>query len=123
MLKQRKIVAVVDDDPGFRIGTVNLLDAHGYSTRGYASAQDFLDRDGAIQFDCLLLDVRLGGMSGLELQRQLKVSGSVLPVIFMTALNEDIVRERALKTGCVAYLLKPFLPRQLLDAIEKAVPC
>ena len=120
MQKQRNIVAVVDDDPSMLRATENLLDANGFATELFASAEDFLDRGAATQVDCLLLDIDLGGMSGIELRRQLAASGSKLPVIFMTALDDEAILREALMAGCVACLRKPFTARQLIDAIEKA---
>jgi len=122
MLKRRKIVAVIDDDPSMLRAAENLLDAHGFATKVFASAEEFLARGVATQVDCLLLDIHLGGMSGIELRRQLKVSGSGLPVIFMTALDDEAMCSQALKEGCVALLRKPFQARQLIDAIGKAAP-
>ena len=122
MLKRRKIVAVVDDDPSMLNAAESLLDAQGFATMVFASAEEFLDRGAATQVDCLLLDIHLGGLSGIELQHRLKDSGSTLPVIFMTALDDEAAREQALKAGCVAFLRKPFQARQLIDAIKKAVP-
>jgi FixJ family two-component response regulator len=122
MPKRRKIVAVVDDDPSMLNAAESLLDAQGFATMVFASAEEFLDRGAATQVDCLLLDIHLGGVSGIELRRRLKDSGSMLPVIFMTALDDEAMRERAIKAGCVAFLRKPFQARQLVDAIKKAVP-
>ena len=122
MLKSRTIVAVVDDDPSMLNAAEDLLHAQGFTTMVFASAEEFLDRGAVTQVDCLLLDIHLGGMSGIELWRQLKGSGSMLPVIFMTALDDEAMREQALKTGCVAFLRKPFEGRQLINAIKKAVP-
>ena len=122
MPKRRKIVAVVDDDPSMLNAAESLLDAQGFATMVFASAEEFLDRGAATQVDCLLLDIHLGGMSGIELRRRLKDLGSTLPVIFMTALEDESVRKQALKAGCVAFLRKPFQARQLLEAIKKAVP-
>jgi FixJ family two-component response regulator len=122
MPKRRKIVAVVDDDPSMLNAAESLLDAQGFATMVFASAEEFLDRGAATQVDCLLLDIHLGGVSGIELRRRLKDSGSMLPVIFMTALDDEAMRERALKAGCVAFLRKPFQAHQLIDAIKKAVP-
>jgi FixJ family two-component response regulator len=122
MPKRRKIVAVVDDDPSMLNAVESLLDAQGFATMVFASAEEFLDRGAATQVDCLLLDIHLGGVSGIELRRRLKDSGSMLPVIFMTALDDEAMRERAIKAGCVAFLRKPFQARQLIDAIKKAVP-
>ena len=122
MLKRRRIVAVVDDDPSMLRAIENLLDARGFAAKLFASAEEFLDRGAAMQIDCLLLDIHLDGMSGIKLRRQLKASGSTLPVIFMTALDDEAMRRQALKAGCVALLRKPFQARQLFDAIERAAP-
>jgi FixJ family two-component response regulator len=121
MLKRRKIVAVVDDDPSMLNAAESLLDAQGFATMVFVSAEEFLDRGAATQVDCLLLDIHLGGVSGFELRKRLKNSGSTLPVIFMTALDDEAIREQALKAGCVALLRKPFQARQLLEAIKQAV--
>lgn len=122
MRRRQKIVAVVDDDPSMLRAMENLLDAHGFATEVFVSAEGFLDRRAATQVDCLLLDIDLGGMSGIELRRQLKDSGSTLPVIFMTALDDEVTRREAQQAGCIAYLRKPFAARQLIDAISNAVP-
>lgn len=119
MLKRKKTVAIVDDDPSMLGATRDLLDAHGFATRTFTSAEEFLDA-AADDIDCLLLDIHLGGMSGIELRRELKISRANLPVIFMTALDDERTREQALKTECVAYLRKPYSSRQLIEAIEKA---
>jgi FixJ family two-component response regulator len=120
MAKQQRI-AVVDDDRGLLAGLQDLLDAHGFATKVFASAEAFLDfYSAAIDIDCLLLDLHLGGMSGIELRRQLKASGSTIPVIFMTAHDNDAIRRQALEKGCIAYLRKPFSSRLLFDAIDKA---
>jgi FixJ family two-component response regulator len=120
--KPRKIIAIVDDDPGTLDAIGLLLDAHGLEVRAFDSAEAFLERDVVEQVDCLLLDIHLGGLSGIELRHRLEASGSSLPVIFMTGLDDAATREQALRAGCVAYLLKPVLARQLMDAIHKATP-
>ena len=122
MQKRRNIVAVVDDDPRMRRAAEHLLDASGFATELFGSAEEFLDRGAATQFDCLLLDIELGGMSGIALRRQLTASGSKLPVIFMTALDDAEIHQQAIMAGCIAYLHKPFTVRQLMDAIEKIAP-
>jgi FixJ family two-component response regulator len=121
-LKKRKIIAIVEDDSSFLRATENMLNAHGFETGCFASAQEFLDRGIATPFDCLLLDIHLGGMSGIELRRRLEAAASPVPVIFMTAVDSQMVRGEALTAGSVAYLLKPFAPHQLLDAIDRAAP-
>ena len=122
MPKRQTIVAVVDDDPSMLRATRELLDAHGFATEAFTSAEEFLGREAATQIDCLLLDIHLGGMSGIELRRRLKMSSSALPVIFITALDDEDTRGEARKAGCVAYLRKPYSARQLIDAIEQAAP-
>jgi FixJ family two-component response regulator len=119
---RRKVIAVVDDDSGTLDAIGFLLDAHGFGVRAFDSAEAFLERDAAEQVDCLLLDIHLGGLSGIGLRRRLEASGSTLPVIFMTALDDAATRGQAQRAGCVAYLQKPVLARQLMDAIHKATP-
>jgi FixJ family two-component response regulator len=121
-MRKWRSIAVVDDDPSMRRAAEDLLDASGFATELFASAEDFLDRAAATQVDCLLLDIDLGGMSGIELGRQLAASGSKLPVIFMTALDDEEILRQALIAGCIAFLRKPFTAHQLIDAIEKTRP-
>ena len=120
MLTRRKVIAVVDDDSSTLDAIGLLLDAHGFASLIFDSAEAFLERDVAEPVDCLLLDIHLGGLSGIGLRRRLEASGSTLPVIFMTALDDAATRGQALSAGCVAYLRKPFPSRLLLEAIEKA---
>jgi len=120
MQERRKVVAIVDDDPSMLRATKDLLNAHGYLTAVFPSAEEFLASKLAPEADYLLLDIHLTGMSGIELQRQLKASHSAVPVIFMTALDDETIRQQAVETGCVACLRKPFPARQLFDAIERA---
>jgi FixJ family two-component response regulator len=122
MQSRRRTVAVVDDDPSMLRAAENLLDAHGIATKSYSSAEEFLGAVSANQIDCLLLDIHLAGLSGTELLQQLKSSRPALPVIFMTALDDEAVRQQALETGCIAFLRKPFPAHQLMDAIERACP-
>ena len=100
----------------------DLLDAHGFATVAFSSAEEFLARGGDRGVDCVLLDIDLGGMSGIEMWRQLKVSGSALPIIFMTALEDDVIEQQARKAGCAAFLRKPFAQGALINAIKKALP-
>jgi FixJ family two-component response regulator len=115
---RRKIVAVVDDDSSMRVGLERLLQAHGFDTEVFASAEAFLGA--ASRADYLLLDIHLGGMGGFELCRQLASSGSRLPVIFMTAFDDEGTRREAASAGCIAYLRKPFAGKLLIEAIAHA---
>jgi FixJ family two-component response regulator len=120
MQGRRKVVAIVDDDPSMLRATKDLLDAQGFLTAVFPSAEEFLASKLGHEADYLLLDIHLTGMSGIDLQRQLKASHSEVPVIFMTALDDEAIRRQAVETGCIACLRKPFPARQLFDAIEKA---
>lgn len=119
-LKPQRIVAIIDDDPGLLISLSDLLDARGFGTSLFASAEDWLDRGPSGDVDCMLVDVHLGGISGIELQRRLTASGSKVPVIFMTARYDEATRSQALEAGGVALLCKPFPTAQLIEAIENA---
>jgi FixJ family two-component response regulator len=121
MQKRRTIVAVVDDDPSMLKATADLLDAHGFTSSLFTSAEEFLASEVANKADCLLLDIHLNGLSGIELRVQLKSSGKELPVIFMTALNDEAIKRQAVRAGCIDLLHKPFPAHQLINAIEKAV--
>jgi FixJ family two-component response regulator len=114
-------VAVVEDDPSMRRSVQRLLNAHGFLTEEYSSAEAFLSRDAASKIECLVLDVDLGGTSGIELQRRLRDSGSKLTVIFITAVEDDALELEATQAGCVAYLHKPFPGASLINAINNAL--
>jgi FixJ family two-component response regulator len=90
-------------------------------TLARGGAEALLNSDAAVTANPMLLDIHLGGISGIELRRRLLASGSDCPVIFMTAIDDDATRKEAMNAGCVAYLKKPFAPNLLLDALEKAV--
>jgi len=116
-----RTVAVVEDDPSMRRSVERLLNAYGFPAEGYSSAETFLGRDAAIQISCIVLDVHLGGMSGIELWHRLKDSGSTLPVIFITAVDDDALELEAIQAGCVGYLHKPFPASLLIGAVNKAL--
>src|SRR5476651_2325551 len=113
MAAQPTVVIVVDDNPGFLKSVVRLLSVHGFDVRTFDSAEALLDSDAASTAICMLLDIHLGGISGIELRRRLAASGSKCPVIFMTAIEDDVTRNEAMQTGCIAYLKKPFAPQLL----------
>jgi FixJ family two-component response regulator len=85
----------------------------------FSSAESFLEDIARCEADCLLLDIHLGGISGIDLQRRLTSSGTDLPVIFMTAIDSETTRQEAFDAGCIAYLKKPFLGKLLIDAINR----
>jgi FixJ family two-component response regulator len=117
-----KMIAVVDDDASMLKSIERLLGAYGFATKVFASAEAFLDLNAAVDVDCLLIDIHLGGMSGIELRDHLTASGCKLPVIFMTAFDDEATRMQAQSAGCIAFLHKPFVANLLLGAIEQAAP-
>jgi FixJ family two-component response regulator len=120
MPHRRKVVAVVDDEPTMLRAIERLLNAHGFVTRAFASAEAFLAGDTQRDASCLVLDIHLGGMSGIELRHRLKASGSELPIIFITAVDDEATHQEAMEAGCVACLRKPFPAEMLLGAIDRA---
>jgi FixJ family two-component response regulator len=112
------MISIIDDDDSVRESLRRLMRSVGFAVNVFASAEEFLDSDCLRNTDCLILDVRLPGMSGLELQRHLATSHSDIPIIFITSYEDDDVRARALNAGAVDYFLKPFNDENLLDAIE-----
>jgi FixJ family two-component response regulator len=119
MSTRRKLIVVVDDDPMMLKGVQRLLSANGFDTEAFASAEALLDCATRGEPACFLLDIHLGGMSGIDLRRRLAASGSTAPVIFMTAFDDDATREEAIAAGCIAYLHKPFPAHSLIGAIAK----
>lgn len=118
---RRRIVAVIDDDLRMLQSIERLLKAYKFETATYSSAEAFLDDAASSAVSCLVLDIHLGGMSGIELRRRLTASGSTLPVIFISAIDDEEIREMAVGSGCVAYLRKPFHGSDLVGAINEAV--
>lgn len=117
----RVCVAVVDDDENLRRSFARLLRAAGMHSIAYASAEAFLEDTARPQFDCLVLDIELPGLSGLELQESLNASGISVPVLFITAFDEPRSRERAYAAGCAGYFRKTDSGRDVLDAICEVV--
>ena len=115
------LMAIVDDDDALRNSLDNLLRSVGFRVQGFASAEAFLQAQHAPETACLILDVRLPGMHGLELQRQLVAVHWGMPIIFVTAYADDDAHERALAAGAVAFLSKPCREEDLLHAIEAAL--
>jgi FixJ family two-component response regulator len=114
-------IAVVDDDESVRQGLANLISSVGYEAELYASAEELLACPEAGEAACLVLDLRMPGMSGLELQRRLAAHSGGPPVIIITAHGDDEARAEALAAGAVAFLNKPFKEETLLGAISSAL--
>jgi FixJ family two-component response regulator len=121
MLKTKTYVTVVDDDDSFARALGRLLRASGFEVQTYPSGEAFLASTALPPPDCLVLDIQLGGMSGLDLLRQLRNLGDLVPIIFVTAHDEAEVGNEAAQAGCVAYLRKPVVSRALLEALAKAL--
>jgi FixJ family two-component response regulator len=114
-------VAVVDDDDSVRQATEHLLRLLGYATASFASAEDFLNSGRVRNTACLITDVRLPGMSGVELQNRLILDGYRIPIIFVTAFPEETIRARVLRDGAVSYLKKPLQQQRLIASLEQAL--
>jgi len=114
-------VFVVDDDPGAREGLRMLTESVGLSTEDYACAQEFLDAYDPDQPGCLVLDVRMPGMSGIELHRRLQADGLMIPVILITGHGDVPMAVEALHNGALDFMEKPYTPQLLLDRIQQAL--
>ena len=118
----RSLISVVDDDVSVREALQSLLRSVGFAVKVFASAEEFLKSDCLRDTGCLILDVRMPGMSGIELHRHLVASHSEVPVIFITAHgSEQETRSRAIRDGAVDYLSKPFSEDALLNAVRTAL--
>jgi FixJ family two-component response regulator len=113
-------VFIVDDDPAICDGLCNLLESVGLNAKHYPSAESFFDNWDAQRAGCLVLDVRLPGMTGVELQEKMQQSGIAIPIIFMTAHGDIPMVRKVMKAGAVEFLTKPFQKEELLHAVEQA---
>src|SRR5689334_22442011 len=118
---ERIRVSVVDDDESVRESLPDLLKEFGFEASTFSSAQEFLASGCVNRTGCLILDVAMPGMTGLDLQRELQLRGHTIPIIFITAQTDMAVRARALEQGAVGLLLKPFNDTDLLTAVQAAL--
>jgi FixJ family two-component response regulator len=121
MVEERAVVFVIDDDPSMREALEDLVNTVGLEVRAFAAPQAFLQSKPSDAPGCLVLDVRLPGMSGLTFQKELAKAGLALPVIFITGHGDIPMSVRAMKAGAVEFLTKPFHDQDLLDAIHVAI--
>jgi two-component system, LuxR family, response regulator FixJ len=121
-METKACVYVVEDDPAMTQALESLIGVIGFEKAVFSSAEDFLRAYEPYFCGCLLLDVRLPGMGGLELQRQLHDIGANLPIIFMTGHGDKSIAVEAMEHGAAAFLEKPFRPKELLDNIKKVMP-
>jgi FixJ family two-component response regulator len=115
------LISIVDDDDALRNSLDDLIQSIGFRTQGFASAEAFLSSNQLCDTACLILDVRMPGMNGLDLQRRIIAANWRIPIIFITSHADDVARERALEAGAVAFLYKPFREEELLNAIDAAL--
>ena len=115
------MIFVIDDDSSVRTAIARLMASAGHQTETFVSAEEFLATNRPAESDCLVVDIHLGGMSGLELQRELAQADSITPIIFITAFDSAEIRRKAKQAGADAYFRKPFDDQALLDAIDFAL--
>jgi FixJ family two-component response regulator len=118
---QGSVISVIDDDASVRAAEARLLTSMGFAVRAFASADEFLASPLLKDTLCIVADVEMPGMSGLELQDHLIARGANIPLIFVTAFPEDRIRERAMKGGAVCFLSKPFDEAALLECVERTL--
>jgi FixJ family two-component response regulator len=116
------LISVVDDDDSVRESLQGLLESIGFAVETFSSAHAFLDSECPTRTDCLILDVRMPGMRGPDLQRELARRRCQIPIVFITAHGDEDIRPRVLSEGAVDCLLKPFSEEALLQAIRRAIP-
>src|ERR1700758_5026433 len=118
---ERPLLSVVDDDESVRESLPDLLREFGFAARAFSSAQEFLSSDYVDETRCLILDIAMPGMTGLDLQQELKRRGQEIPIIFITGQKDECTRKQAFKQGAVQFLYKPFSDTAVLDAINAAL--
>jgi FixJ family two-component response regulator len=120
LLPHRNVVLVVDDDPGMLRSVARILRQFGYASLLFESAEAFANQRDFDEAVCVLLDINLGDVSGIELRHRLRAAGNAVPVIYMTGNDKPAVREAALQSGCLAYLTKPFSVASLAENLRRA---
>lgn len=117
----RNLISVIDDDESVRRTTKLLIESSGYQAAAFESAENLLSSGQLDDTSCLIIDVHMPGMNGLELQSHLAAAGSRIPIIFITAYDDQESRRRAMQAGAVAFLAKPFTDEQLFQTIRSAL--
>lgn len=120
-MRKDQFIAIVDDDDALRASLDNLIRSVGYRARGFSSSEAFLKSNDLHDTVCLILDVRMAGMNGLHLQREIVAAKWPIPIIFMTSYADEAVRAEALAAGAMDFLYKPFMEDSLLKALDKAI--
>jgi len=120
-LQQGPVISIVDDDESVREATKSLVRSLGYDALAFCSAEEFLGSAHVTATACLITDVQMPGLSGAELQDLLIADGHRMPVIFVTAFPDDLLRRRVLKAGAIGYLNKPFSEEHLIEHLNTAM--
>jgi len=115
------VISIVDDDASVREATKGLIRSLGYVAVTFSSAEEYLHSDRVADTSCLITDVKMSGMSGVDLQKQLIAAGHHIPVIFMTAFPEEEICARALNAGAFGFLHKPFNDNYLIECLDRAL--
>src|SRR5262245_37496613 len=120
-MTKQALIAIVDDDESIRDAMTSLIRTYGFAASSFASAEEFLDSPDLGETSCLISDVRMPGISGLELQSRLASENRRTPIIFMTAFPDPRIEERALAGGAVGFLAKPFDGQTLIQCVDRAL--
>ena len=120
-MSKTPVIAVVDDDESFRKAITGFIRSLGYAAATFASAEAFLESNSVHRVDCLITDVQMEGMTGIELQGRLIAEGEQLPIIFVTAFPQKKTREEALARGAIGFLDKPFTDENLVSCLNAAL--
>jgi FixJ family two-component response regulator len=120
-VSEAKSIAIIDDDASVLDATENLVRSYGFSVRKFASAESYLASIGDVIIDCLITDVQMDGISGIELSQIMREAGVQTPIIFITAFPDERIRNRVMAAGAIGFLGKPFDSRALIDCIERAL--
>jgi FixJ family two-component response regulator len=121
MQPRTRVVAIVDDDDSMRSALLGMLNVVGLPARAFSSAEEFLESGEQNQIACLIADIRMPGMSGLELQAKLNADRCRVPIIFLTAHGDEKMRMQALRAGAVEFMAKPFDDEALLQSVRAAL--
>jgi FixJ family two-component response regulator len=121
VLPAPSVISVIDDDPSIRVATNNLLRSRGYTVRIFASAEEFLHSSHLGETSCVIADVQMSAMSGLDLLAAMRAKGHNAPFIFITAFPDENLRARAMKAGATCFLAKPFAAPTLIRCLETAL--
>jgi FixJ family two-component response regulator len=120
-LSKAHVISIIDDDPSVREATQSLVRSLGHNAQVFSSAEEYLQSGGAFNSACLITDLHMPGMSGVDLQDRLIAEGRRVPIIFVTAYFEERVRARVMDAGALGFLRKPFSDESLIECLDKAL--